>query len=107
MSTPVEENPDSRPSAGDRPPVGDSWRRRRERVFERDDYECQRCRHAGGEDGRADLQVHRLETPPAGGRTRLVTLCRECHAREHGLPSGSPGSPRWATDRAAPLPQKP
>lgn len=59
------------------------WRSRRAYVFERDGYECQRCRRTGGAYGFTDLQVHRLDASSRTDRREFVTLCRHCHASVH------------------------
>lgn len=59
----------------------DDWDQRRERVLERDGYECQRC---GASD--SGLQVHhRTPISEGGGHElgNLETVCRSCHAEEH------------------------
>lgn len=59
----------------------DDWDDRRERVLERDDYQCQRC---GATD--TTLHVHHVTPISKGGSHRLSnleTLCESCHAEEH------------------------
>ena len=57
------------------------WERKRDRILERDDYECQKCG-----DG-YNLHVHHYwyngrpwEVPDSA----LVTLCEDCHEEIHG-----------------------
>ena len=66
------------------------WARLRQDILHRDGYRCRKCggsRQRGG-DG---LQVHHIKPvyrhPELSYDERnLETLCRGCHAREHGRP---------------------
>lgn len=65
------------------------WEKRRDQVFNRDDYTCQRCFHMSGPhadgDGRV-LQAHHINMKSEGGSDNmenLVTLCRPCHGVQH------------------------
>ncbi len=62
------------------------WRRRREKVLLRDDYECRNCSKKGGLDGPAELVVHHIVPAKAGGShevRNLVALCEDCHYDAH------------------------
>jgi HNH endonuclease len=68
------------------------WRSKRERIKRRDKGACALC------NSRVELQVHHREYPEHYGfepDDDLVTLCRYCHTRYHGIAVGSsrvPGS---------------
>ena len=58
------------------------WRRK---VFERDDYTCRRCFRRGG----GDLHAHHIKAFALFPELRYdvtngLTLCLDCHKREHG-----------------------
>lgn len=58
-----------------------AWQRKRKQRLALDSYKCQKC----GEKKR--LQVHHLTYKRRGYEkmSDLVTLCENCHKREHGL----------------------
>jgi len=61
---------------------GDALRRLYERVLERDGYCCSDCASF------VNLEVHHIIFKSAGGSDtdlNLVTLCRSCHAKRHGI----------------------
>ncbi|WP_435186918.1 HNH endonuclease [Halobellus sp. EA9] len=67
------------------------WDERRRRVYERDDYECQRCGRLGGSRGGpeddAELHAHHIVPKNEGGTddiSNLETLCHSCHNQIHG-----------------------
>jgi hypothetical protein len=69
------------------------WEKRRSKVLERDDYECQEC---DTDLVAADTQAHVHHIRPiseGGGHSygNLETLCRECHINEHS--HGKPKDP--------------
>jgi len=67
----------------------ESWRQRREEIFERDGGECQFC--AVGEPV-ASLEVHRIDPVEIDGgdeNDNLVTLCQRCHQAIHRLGDGT------------------
>lgn len=75
----------------------DQWLALRRRVIERDGRKCTRC------PSRERLQAHHLfyrDRWEDAELSDLVTLCRDCHEREHGLkpatssPEVMPGTPR-------------
>lgn len=83
--------PYRRPGEAQRPlRYGASWRDQRERVLERDGYECQDCGISDEEHRQQDaggLHVHHVtklrefESVERANRTdNLVTLCRQCHS---------------------------
>lgn len=69
------------------------WKKLAEQVKRLDNYECQHCKAAGHySPGEIVHHVkHLVDAPelslsiwdPATGERQLVTLCRECHRREH------------------------
>lgn len=71
-----------------------AWRRKRKERLEIDDYRCARCK-----DNSAWLEVHHLTYDRLGSERMedLITLCRDCHMRDHGkdptLPPAATG--RW------------
>lgn len=71
------------------------WDERRRRVYERDDYECQRCGRLGGPRGGpeddAELHAHHIVPKSEGGTddiSNLETLCHSCHSEIHGFNIG-------------------
>lgn len=63
------------------------WILLRKRIFERDNFKCCRCEMGPKE---VTLQVHHLEYLPGKKLWEyqddsLITLCKSCHAEEHGL----------------------
>lgn len=59
----------------------DDWEERRQKVLDRDGYECQEC----GETD-AEFHVHHIKPISQGGGHQignLETLCESCHAKEH------------------------
>jgi len=62
------------------------WDTRRRTVYRRDEYRCAVCGAGGGPNGDAKLHAHH-RTPLSEGGTNelsnLVTLCEECHERQH------------------------
>ncbi|WP_311170977.1 HNH endonuclease [Halobellus ordinarius] len=68
------------------PTYPDDWDARRKRVYERDNYTCQNCGTQGGRRGDSELHAHHVRPRSAGGshdERNLVTLCRDCHNRQH------------------------
>jgi 5-methylcytosine-specific restriction endonuclease McrA len=62
------------------------WPRRRERVFERDNWMCQNCESRGGIDGPATIVCHHVVPVHTGGNhylSNLITLCKDCHDKVH------------------------
>ena len=67
------------------------WKEKRLRILQRDNY---RCAHCGNQKDEKDLQVHHLEYVDGNKVWEcpddyLITLCKRCHAEQHGkiLPS--------------------
>lgn len=90
----VEENQTQtgvvRQSTQDYPP---DWDRRRQRVYARDDYQCQNCRRRGGPYGDVELHAHHIVPKSRGGVHRLenlVTLCEPCHDAVHSRNAVAP-----------------
>ncbi|MGQ9554912.1 MAG: HNH endonuclease [Anaerolineae bacterium] len=57
----------------------------REQVLRRDHYRCQRCGK------RMNLHVHHKKPVSRGGKdelSNLITLCDECHAKQHPRAKG-------------------
>jgi len=87
-----------RQSTQDYPP---DWDRRRQRVYSRDDYQCQNCRRRGGPYGDVELHAHHIVPKSRGGVHRfenLVTLCEPCHDAVH---SGNAVAPTAITEAEA------
>ena len=64
------------------------WKKKREQILKRDNYECQRCKE-NGEFSNRKLQVHHkqeLRDRPdlALKNSNLITLCGRCHSEIHG-----------------------
>lgn len=62
------------------------WRDCRERILQRDNYKCCRC---GKTHSEVNLQVHHIYYDPSKKPweyldINLITLCKGCHAQEHG-----------------------
>lgn len=56
------------------------WLRLRQRVIERDEYQCQMCKQYYGDS--IILQAHHIKPRKRGGKDHmrnLVTLCSQCH----------------------------
>lgn len=86
------------PKAGNKYPP--DWERRRKRVYQRDDYECQHCGALGGSRGDTELHAHHILPISSGGThelSNLTTLCWSCHNDQHDHhikrtdPSADPG----------------
>lgn len=62
--------------------ASDKWRKTRLRILERDDHVCASC-------GGAATQVHHLTYDRVGQEhdDDLVSICRPCHEKEHGVGS--------------------
>jgi hypothetical protein len=76
------------------------WLRIGRKVFDRDDWKCQRC----GSD--QDLHVHRVNAALRDGNpAAYVTLCRRCHRTEDGAVTPSAVRLRYALDDDARLDQ--
>lgn len=87
------------------------WKNIAEQVKRLDNYECQRCKAKGHyASGEIVHHVkHLVDAPelalsiwnPQTGERQLVTLCRECHRREHpeqlrySAPAPPPTDERW------------
>lgn len=68
------------------------WRSRRRLVYQRDNYQCQKCGTRGGPNGNAELHAHHIIPKSSGGShhySNLTTLCSRCHSAHHGYPIGS------------------
>ena len=73
---------------------GPNWARTRLRVYERDDYTCQRCgrecisrQEFDGTNGGQIIQAHHIdgyESPSDNTLDNLTTLCARCHGRVEG-----------------------
>jgi len=62
------------------------WNKRRKEVYSRDDYTCQNCGAAGGEEGMFELHAHHIVPKSKGGThntSNLVTVCSKCHKSIH------------------------
>lgn len=67
------------------------WEDRRRRVYQRDEYQCQRCGARGGPYGDLELHCHHIVPISEGGShalTNLTTLCWRCHdaVHDHHIP---------------------
>lgn len=63
-----------------------NWDEIRNRVYQRDGYECQNCGIKGGRNGNAELHAHHIVPKASGGshsEQNLVTLCKDCHNAIH------------------------
>jgi hypothetical protein len=63
-----------------------NWDEIRNRVYQRDGYECQNCGIKGGSSGNAELHAHHIVPKASGGshnEQNLVTLCKDCHNAIH------------------------
>ena len=62
------------------------WKRKREQILRRDNYECQKCKQEGRY-SRAECvhHIHHIEDRPdlALVDWNLVSLCNNCHNQEH------------------------
>jgi len=61
-----------------------AWIQTRQKVLERDDYQCQRCGVSPEEENA--LHIHHIEPRSLGGSDdleNLETLCEECHKETH------------------------
>lgn len=68
---------------------GSGWERLRVQVLARDECRCTQC----GENWLNYLEIHHIVPIGQGGTndpSNLITLCRLCHAKLHGAPSGPP-----------------
>lgn len=77
---------------GDRYPP--DWDQRRQQVYKRDDYQCQRCGARGGPYGDLELHCHHITSISDGGShelSNLTTLCWRCHdtVHDHHIPKMS------------------
>ena len=54
------------------------WNKKRYKVFERDNFKCQKC-------GKRGTQAHHLNYKNIGNEKLddLITLCNKCHKKEH------------------------
>lgn len=68
-----------------------AWRQKRQERLEQDGHQCFRCRSA------EQLEVHHITYERLGRErlTDLLTLCKRCHARDHGR---DPDLPECAPD---------
>lgn len=62
------------------------WKTCRERIMQRDNFKCCRCGRSYAE---VELQVHHINYYPSKRPweypdVELITLCKGCHAQEHG-----------------------
>lgn len=58
------------------------WETLRRKILRRDEFKCKRC------SARTELNVHHIIPVYLGGTddtNNLVTLCRDCHKKEHGF----------------------
>lgn len=64
------------------------WNRLRHKVFQRDNYICQKCgRKCDRVTKSRRPHCHHIKSIKAGGlhiMRNLETLCEECHKKEHG-----------------------
>ena len=73
---------------------GPHWAKTRKKVYERDNYTCQRCgvkcisrKAFNGENGEKLIQAHHIngyESPDSNTMDNLVTLCASCHGEVEG-----------------------
>ncbi|WP_130806508.1 HNH endonuclease [Senegalia massiliensis] len=62
------------------------WRRMREEILKRDNYECQHCKDKGKySKGECVHHKEHLKDNPMRGLdpSNLITLCNVCHNKEH------------------------
>lgn len=76
------------------------WNKRRSEILKRDNYTCQHCGRTP-KDG-VELQVHHLtyingHKPWEYPDYALLTLCKGCHSKEHGITPPPPGE-GWVYD---------
>ena len=67
------------------------WEKRRAKVFERDEYECQGCGENVEHIDNDSLHAHHITPISEGGGhslTNLVTLCGDCHTLAHSKGDG-------------------
>ena len=74
-----------------------AWAELSTRTKRRDNYTCQNCGGYGGPYGNATLNAHHIRPKSKGGVDRLdnlITLCNDCHEKEHGhtIPSKGLGN---------------
>lgn len=91
-----------------------NWDSIRNKVYQRDRYECQNCDAKGGPKGNAELHAHHIVPLNDGGSnetSNIQTLCKDCHDAIHHnekiAPTGRAN--RWdtsalSTDNSEPLP---
>lgn len=63
------------------------WGSRRDRVLQRDNYQCQHCKAKAGSNGNIKLNAHHIVPKSKGGEhhpDNLQTLCQGCHNAIHG-----------------------
>jgi len=85
---------DAVPDEGGELNYGPNWQQKRERVLERDDYECQKCsldNEAHRQRRGRGLHVHHIvplrkfdDVEEANQPDNLVTLCASCHSELEG-----------------------
>jgi 5-methylcytosine-specific restriction enzyme A len=71
----------------------DDWDRRRQRVYQRDDYQCVNCQRRGGPHGDVELHAHHIVPKSRGGVHRmsnLITVCKACHVAVHNRDAVAP-----------------
>lgn len=84
------------------------WRKKRQEILKRDNFECQDCKEKGKittDRGGKQLEVHHiqeLEDKPelAFEDDNLITLCKVCHNHRHGRFGSNQGKKRfWNEER--------
>jgi hypothetical protein len=77
------------------------WRKICNRVKKRDHWTCQKCQIRGGTAGTAELHVHQIVPRSKSGEDstdNLITLCEDCHRREHSHQIESPDTTITSSD---------
>lgn len=88
--------------ANDYPP---DWDSRRNRVYARDNFECQNCGRKGGKKGSLELHAHHVVPKSSGGthqESNLLTVCKECHKSIHGNSTAPSAAQRSVSDLSIP-----
>lgn len=91
-----------------------NWNSIRNKVYQRDRYECQNCGAKGGPKGNAELHAHHIVPLSDGGSNKtsnLQTLCKDCHDAIHQNEKMAPtrridrsGTSTLSSDNSEPLP---